>query len=592
MIATSTAFDTAITGSPRKTKSKITFDILDVTAAGDATESATSEASISRITQTTDGIREMSAKYATNENDYTLLDGGFTLPPETTDGSYQVGLWSDALSQADNTYAVSQVLTVDFTSNHSSIGITLTFDKGTNEYADSFTIQAYDSTSTLLDTDTVTGNTLSKYVWTSNLTDYRQIVVTVTKWCKPYRRVRITEIDFGIVEEYTDDNLFSVGLLEELSPTSQEVAANELTYEIDNQDKRFDILNPTGIYSFLQRKQKITTQIGVQTLPGVYEYVNMGIHYLTEWKSNAGTFTATFVALDILDILEKSFWRKSDLANITLENLAIAVFADAEITDYDIDASLASITVKNYMPIVTHRQALQMIAVASESVVYSDRDGQIVIKPLSATPSGKTISLDDVYESPEIQLAPLYNQIDVDIYDFITGASETVYNGTLALTGTTNLWIEYKEPASSVSVGLSSGSLDAAVYYTNAAYLTITATGNITITATGNKVELAKSPYQLVDPSIPAGELASTLKVDNTLINGSAVATSVASWILAENNKRKLYNINWRQNPAFETGDVVTVEDDYSVDDDTTITRQEFNFAGYLSGSSNSKGVS
>lgn len=590
MQTTSAAYDAAIVGNPRKTSGKVVFEILDVTAADDATESATSEASISRLEQTTDLLRDMSGKYCTNENDYTLLDGSFTLPPESTDGTYQVGLWSNVLSQADSTFAVDQVLTIDFTTDHDSIGITVTFDKGTNEFAEDFTIEAYDSGAVLIDSISVVGNTSSVYIWEQNLANYRQIVVTATKTNNPYRRLRITEVDFGIVEEFTGDTLISMNVLEELSPTSTEVAANELKFTVDNQDKRFNILNPTGIEAFLQRKQQIFGSIGVQTVPGVFEYVKMGTFYLTEWKSDAGTLTASFIARDILNILEQSFWRKSDLTTKTLKDLAEEVLDDAGIKDYDIDISLDSISVIDYLPIMSHRNALQMIAIAGESVVYSDRDGQVVMKPLSDVPTGSEINLDNVYVSPAIKLDKLYNIIDVNVYDFITGASETVYSGSIDVNGTQDVIIEYKEPASGVSAIVGGGTLNSATYYTNAAILNITAAGTVTITATGNKVELANAVFEKIDPLIPPDELAATLKVDNTLINNSTVASDVADWVLTESNKRRIYDINWRQNPAYETGDIMLIEDEFGENANARLSVQEFNFRGYLDGKTESKG--
>ena len=590
MISTSPEYDAAVVGNPRKTTATVTFEIIDVTAADDATESATSEASISRIEQTTDNIRQMDGKYCTNEDDYTLLDGSFTLPPASTDGSFQVGWWSNALSQSDKTYAVTQVLTFDFTVDHSSIGITVTFDKGTNEYAEDFTIEAYDSGASLISSVSVTGNTESKYVWEQNLADYRQIVVSITKWGNPFRRARVTEVDFGIVEEYNGDDLISMKVLEELNTTSAEVSANEMQFTVDNQDKRFNILNPTGIEQFLQRKQKITATIGVQKVSGAFENIPMGVYYLTEWKSDAGTLTTTFTAQDILNLLEQSIWRKSDLTTKNLKDLAEEILDDAGIEDYDVDTALSSINVTDYIPIVSHRQALQNVAVAGEAVIYSDRDGKLIIKQLSNTPSGKEIDLDNVYIAPAIKLDKLYNIVDINVYDFIIGGSETAYSGSVDISGTQDVIIEYKEPFTSVSAVVTGGTLNSATYYTNSATLNITASGTVNITATGNKVEIANAVYEQQQTGTPPEELALTLKVDDSLINSTTVAQNVADWILAEADKRKLYNINWRQNPAYETGDIVVVEDEFGENLNTTITKQEFNFAGYLGGITEAKG--
>lgn len=82
-----------------------------------------------------------------------------------------------------------------------------------------------------------------------------------------------------------------------------------------------------------------------------------------------------------------------------------------------------------------------------------------------------------------------------------------------------------------------------------------------------------------------------TLKVENTLINSQNHAQSVAEWLLAESQRRALYEINWRQNPAMECGDLVDVEDSFGANRQNRITAQEFEYAGYLKGKTKTRGV-
>ena len=88
---------------------------------------------------------------------------------------------------------------IDFSQDQDSVGITVIFDQETNEYAEEFGIYVYDSAITLIDSDVVTGNTLSKYIWEQNLSGYRRILIQITKWKSAYRFARITEVDFGII---------------------------------------------------------------------------------------------------------------------------------------------------------------------------------------------------------------------------------------------------------------------------------------------------------------------------------------------------------------------------------------------------------
>lgn len=586
MIAVSTAFKTAIKAPSRTTHAKVIFQIVDVTASSDATITVSSESVISRKDQVKDTITGMSGKYATMETNYWKMDGTFAYTPKVTDVGYQVGWWSNNLSLADNTYTSNPVITVQFTSDHSSIGLTINFDDETGECASDFTIDVYNSSNSIIYTTNVTGNTLSKYILEHNLSNYRKIIVTITKWSNPYRRVRMSEISFGIVEVYDDNTLINMSVLEDLSTISANITSNELKFTIENQDKRFNILNPSGVYPYLQRKQKLLSYLGVEKADLSTEYVSMGIFYLNEWKSDEGTLTATFTARDVLDLMSQSIYRKSIYQARTLYNLAVDVLTDAGVTDYTIDSSLSAITTTSCLDLISHRDALQQIAIAGKCVVYADRDGKVIIKPLGSTPiSGEIIDFDNVYSSPQIKLDKLINTIDVLINNFVAkGSSENVYSGSAVINGTVNVWIEYKtKPCQSVTALVSGGTLNNATYYANAALLNITAAGTATITATGTVLEKSASLYELVSGSKLADEPNLAVKVDNNLITTTTIASNVATWLLTEYEKRYLYDVNFRGDPSYEQGDIIEVENDFGVSRNMMITKQDFQYTGYLS---------
>lgn len=515
MIPVTQQYKDAVYATSRATGAKIIFQIVDVTAQGDASAAVTSEASISKKDQIIDGKTELSGKYATYENNYWKLDGSFVLPPKPTETGYDVGWWSSELSGANGTFVTPQVITLQFATDHSSIGLTIIFDQLTNEYAADFTIQVYDSVDNIIHTETVIGNALSKYLLEQNLSSYRKVVITITKWATGYRRARITEVAFGIVEEYTGSEIIGANVLEEIDTTSNQVSSNEVKFVLDNQSKDFNILNPDGIYPYLQRRQKIQPYIGIEKADTTLENIPMGVYYLIEWKSDEGTLTASFTARDILDILAQDDYAGDSYTAETLYDIAVAVFTAAGIADYEIDTALQSIAVTGTLPKANYKETLQTIALAGKSVLYSDRYGKAIIKQLDNTALSESITYDNVYASPLIKLDKLINTIYVD---------------------------------------------------------------------------LGATTYTYVDPNKPAGEQTLSAAIDNPLINTEAHAADVAVWLMTEYKKRFLYEISWRMNPAYEPGDIVTVEDDFSEDKTVRITKQEFNFAGYLSGKTNGRG--
>jgi hypothetical protein len=303
--------------------------------------------------------------------------------------------------------------------------------------------------------------------------------------------------------------------------------------------------------------------------------------------------TASFTAHDILDFLEQSTYRRGKVQNATLTALATDILDDAGITDYNIDTALTSITVGGNIPICSHREALQYVAVAGQAVVYVDRDNVVQIKQLDTVAEDDFIDFDNVYDKPKIVLDKLVNTVEVPVSNYtLRGASEEVFNGVIYVNGTENIWIEYESaPCASVTALASGGTLNSATYYGNGALLNLTGTGNITVTATGKVYDVSNTPYSLLDGTAPAGEATLQLKVSNPLLTSISLASDVAQWILDEKKKRFIYEINWRGNPAHECCDIIPVEDIYGQNLDVRLTKNELSFDGTLRAKTSGRGA-
>jgi len=518
MITTSPEFDQAIYSPSRRTSARVTFDISDVTAADDASVTVTSEAEISRKDQMHNQVRDRPA-YATFEPDYWRLDGSFVLPPKTTEPGFEVGWYSGVLSGSDGTFSPAQVMDFIFDDPHSSIGLTITFDEPAGEYAVDFDAVAYDGAGNVIWSKQVRGNDRARWVIDNQqIANYRRITITLLKWCKPYRRAKVTEVSFGVVRVYGDDNLFRVNLLEEIDPISAQVPANELKFVVDNSNREFNILNPQGSYKFLQERQAAVVEFGVEVRPNTYEWVNMGLYFLADWKSDEGSLTATFTARNRIDFLPAVEVENLTPGSTNLHELALSLINAIGLEKYRLDPALASASTLGVYKKQTYRELLQNIAVAGRCVMFVGRDDFFNILRLSDTPPAHTIELDQMYAEPQINLDRLVSRVEVNYYsDAETVAGTYVANGPVA-----------------------------------------------------------------------GG---ATLKVENTLINSQAHAQAVAEWILAESQNRALYEVNWRQNPALEPGDIVTVEDVYGANKSSRIISQEFEYGGALQGKTKSKGA-
>jgi hypothetical protein len=543
MIEVSQAYKQAVYAPTRKTAAKVTFEILDNEAYEDNTSTVTGEAPISRKSQLTNKVRLMSHKYATFERDYWKLDGSFHIPPAPEEApESELGWWSEDISNSEGVFTPYQVLEFLFSEEHNSMGLTITFDELTGECAADFDIDVYRLDDTLVHHESVTGNTQTTYVMIQGLDNYGRIVITIKKWAKPYRRCRIAEVDFGVIKEYQGDKLIKLSVLEEMNVVGDTLPINEVKFTIDNSTREFNILNPQGFYRFLKERQEVYFSLGVEISEDTYEFIGFNKFYLTDWQSDEGALTTTFTARSILEIADQ----KEYLPGATFSNLyelAEDIMDFVGIEDYYIDPALLDIPTTGFPEKINARSALQCIGIAGKCAVYQDRQGLLNIRRFEVL-DARTTYMNYVGE-PDMYCGMVYVAVD-NGYDMKNINFDNVYD-------------------------VPQIKLDKLVK-------------SLTIVAhiDGEEVE-----FTYVNAGVKEG---TALKLDNPLIQSEDLASEVAEWILAESNLRALYSVNWRQNPCLECGDVVLVEDSFDAKKQSRIIKQEFEYRGYLSGRTETKG--
>lgn len=381
MQSTSTTFKNNIYAPVRRTAGRVTFDISDQTAAGDVSSiTTTSESPLSVKAQLVNKVRTPTFKVATNEKDRFKLDGSFSFPDDTIVNNGELGWSSATICDSSGVFTPNQTLTFNFTSNHSSAGLTITFDQSTGEYATDFDMTAYDASNAVIDSVSVVGNTDVVSTPLGQLLNYRKVSVTIKKWSVPNRRARVFEVDFGVVRQYGDDGLINMSLTEEFDMMTSKLPSPELKFTVDNVDRAFNILNPTGFYKYLQQKQQIIAEIGLELPDGSFEYVQLGQYLLQNWQSNEGSITATFTARTNLDSMSSFDYENLSASTKTLYQFAVDMFTLCGITNYSIDTALQSINTNSLVKKANCRDILQMIAIAGCANIYVTRDNKITLK--------------------------------------------------------------------------------------------------------------------------------------------------------------------------------------------------------------------
>lgn len=402
----------------RRVLGRVTFDISPTDLDADTNTIATSPTFIwSNNDQLDDNVRENTLKLITWEQGRTKLDGTFTFASDTSSDWGHVGWVSDAIGDQDGVFSVPQVITYLFGQTHTSAGVTVTFDTINNEYATDFTIQAFDQNNNVILTETVTDNELTQYLLLTTILDFQKIEVTINEWSVGHRRARVAEIDCGALLVYDNDKLIRFSTTEEMDLTSASLTIPEFEFVVDNTTKEFDIFNPSGIYAALEQRQRIVPELGLE-LTNRVEWIPLGVFLLSEWRSDAGSMTATFRGRNKLDLLDSVFVEQvTAVPGYNLKQCIEDILDVANVGGYEVDPALSAISTTGIMERRLAREALQLAAIAGCATIRVSKDNILKVETTRPSETQHQITFDEMQEEPRIELLRQTKKVTVFYYE-------------------------------------------------------------------------------------------------------------------------------------------------------------------------------
>ena len=203
-----------------------------------------------------------------------------------------------------------------------------------------------------------------------------------------------------------------------------------LSFTFDNLDHKYNLINPQGIYAYLQEGQPIDADISVNGSG----WVNMGRYYFASSEAVDEALTATITASDKLLWLDSSACRIGMSGTWTLSAAVAAVLADAQAGDIEVSipSSLASVTVgKQIPPDASHREALRLLAQAACCSCYVDRDGKLVFKRLELGAVCDRMTKNNMRSMNGISVSERINTVELTVQDpYAQGGAAAVYTAT------------------------------------------------------------------------------------------------------------------------------------------------------------------
>lgn len=306
MIKSGQAYRAAITGDARRILLRAVIDIISPDIVFGVGETS-GQILWSKLEQLHDKVFGNPTKYATLERDRWALDGTWDIfPDDPTQAVGQMGYIGNVLSGADGTFSTPPWVELQF-SGVSVLQACSVYFPG-NDYdgfPEDFTVEVKQG-GTAYHTRTYTGNTASSVSlegFTVNNPD--AIRVTVTKWSRPSRRMRVVEIVPGVYEGWDG------GMIAEFSVKQQgNIAATALPYgtctlKIDNLSRRFEPRSKNGLFQSIEERQGIDVSLGVRLADGTDEYKRLGIFYQYSggWKTGDNGLTMQWNLVDIIGLL-------------------------------------------------------------------------------------------------------------------------------------------------------------------------------------------------------------------------------------------------------------------------------------------------
>lgn len=488
--------------------------------------------------------------YATYEKDFFKVDGSMVFLPDDVSDCQKNGLISERLFSGEFkmkfTFGCGKVdikgLTIQFVDNYPTKFLIST---------DSGAVTQYENDSAFFETDTVFENTA-----------YIEITITEMKYSNG--RVRLNYVKFGIGLEFDNEDIKSAESKSTLSVIDDDLPQIDFSVTVCNNDQVFDVDNPESVINFFEPGQALNVSYGYELDDGNIEWIKAHSIYLSEWK--ADNKQAVISAVDRFQIMNDSYYKGKYYDNgISLYDLAESVLLDAgiESDEYAITNYLKEIKVKNPIPNVGHKEALQIIANAGMCVLGYDRDGKIQIYQDSNSDTGYRIGFDDLFEHPVGNQLEKIKELRIARTRLTKSTTlEELMSDTFSYDGN-NITYFFESPCYGYTVSVeASGS--ATIVSSGSYYIEISIDGadvgeEITVLVKGYRYNESSSYY-----AVSLNNRGSIKEWQNPIVSDLSHAKKIAEWLSGYYSSAVEYDLDFRGEPALDAGDTISQENKYN----------------------------
>lgn len=542
--------------------------------------------------------------FATFEKDFWSLDGKsrkiapdeFSEPQQGQDNAFGF------VSSVENASQLSDengnfpkeapvVITIELDRVNAWLGTAIEWWQGSkagvkdDEYAVDFDLTTYDMFGNEVYRIPVRDNNSVDWSNHDRYDSVKAVKITVYKWSRSSRRVRMKYVELGQIFRYESDQIRNIEYSAEGNPLSLTMPSSQFRVTLLDRNNEFDADNPQGKFKYLTQNLPLRVSVKQEYFDGTQLEelrIPIGTFYLDDWFDGENESEYVFVAKDLIGLLDKATFYKgrkySDLAvPISMEDWLEVILDDARLTLYA-QGMWAYKGIKDFkvfpiMPEVSHRDAVQLVCNANACTAYPNREGKLEIRPRDDTRNDYTITAsmqEDRFPNPD-RLPPLARtlfryykyspavQLKTQEIQFVMPAKGTTETTYISLSGMVDIQSVTFSDATGVSYTAYGSGIELTLFGSKDEADVRTAT--VTLYA----VEEISSDIIIQNIDEYGQEvIGEDLEVQNkTVISGPEGQTGIksvkelATWVNNEALSRRTYKLNVRPDLRLDVGDLV-----------------------------------
>lgn len=308
----------------------------------------------------------------------------------------KVAFWSSTASKNDCTFAEAPTITLKFSQQITTTGITIQFAMNTNDYCTVVMVEWYQA-GEYKDWVVVTPDS-ALYTLNYTVEAYDELHITFARTSLPRKRCKVEGITLGVIRDFGLKELVSVKAIHEINLVSDTVPINVLDATVHSND---------DVDWIFQKKQPVEA----------YDNGKLIGTYYIEKGEKKGLRDFSFSCKDVISILElKDTQGGLWFEDTPLTTILSTIFGDS--VGFEIDEAYTNSTLRGCLMPMNQREALQHICFALGAVVDTSGTAKIKIFPPAYSTAGD-IAPRNTYEGGKVTTSDTVTAVEVVAFDIV-----------------------------------------------------------------------------------------------------------------------------------------------------------------------------